>query len=190
MDLMQAILERRSVRKYESTPVSDELISELLDAAVWAPSGTNMQPWYFVAVRSDERRGEILDIMQGVSTKFAPVLDERFANYPEVKRDTLSFIESLGGAPVVVLAFLLKDYPEADRFPLEQSIAAAIQNFMLAAHAKGLKTCWLTAPKLSAPQLEAAFGQGKGPFMGMITLGYGEQPARGPKRKEDRFELI
>ena len=190
MNVMQAILERRSVRKYENRPIPDEIIRELLEAAVWAPSGTNMQPWYFVAVRSRNHIDKLLDIMQGVSKSFAPVLDERFAKFPEVKRDTLTFIESLGGAPVVILAFLLHDYPAENRFPLEQSIAAAIQNLLLAAHSKDIKSCWLTAPTLCAPQIEAAFGQGKGPFMGMATLGYGEQPARGPARKDDRFEII
>jgi len=190
MDVTQAILERRSVRQYDDKAISDDIINELLEAAVWAPSGTNMQPWYFVAVRSSERLNELLAIMQGVSTNFAPTLSERFPNHPQVVRDTLSFIENLGGAPVVVLAFLLQDYPVETRFQCEQSVAAAIQNMLLSAHAKGLKSCWLTAPKLSAPQIEAAFGKDKGPFMGMVTIGYGEQPARSPKRRDDRFEIV
>jgi len=51
MDVRTAIADRRSIRQYKKTPVSDELLNELLEAARLAPSGTNHQPWRFVIVR-------------------------------------------------------------------------------------------------------------------------------------------
>ena len=48
---MEAILARRSIRKYTDQPVSDEQVTDLLRAAMAAPSAYNQQPWQFVVVR-------------------------------------------------------------------------------------------------------------------------------------------
>jgi len=45
------IFKRRSIRKFSSEPVSDDQIHDLLEAAMAAPSATNMQPWHFIVVR-------------------------------------------------------------------------------------------------------------------------------------------
>lgn len=50
MDAMEAILSRRSIRKYTSQPVSEQVIKELLEAAMSAPSAGNEQPWHFVVI--------------------------------------------------------------------------------------------------------------------------------------------
>lgn len=189
MDVKQAVLTRRSVRRYDSRPVADDVIAQLLEGAVWAPSGTNLQPWHFVAVRSPQGRAQVLELMAPVKTGFVPYLEKRFPQHPQVQKETLSFIETLGNAPVFVLAFLNKPYQEDKAFPAEQSVAAAIQNLLLLAWEQGLATCWLTAPKVVGPQLEAWFAPEKGPFMGLVTLGYGEQPAHAPPRRDGRWEL-
>ena len=82
--------------------------------------------------------------MGRVTDKFRPVLTERFAKHPETVKQTESFLISLGGAPVCVLAFLLKDYP--DREGTLQSVAAATENLLLAAWDKGIGSCWMSAP--------------------------------------------
>ena len=55
MDLLKAIKERRSVRKFERRPVSPEVLRRLVETACWAPTGGNRQTWRFVIV-TDERR--------------------------------------------------------------------------------------------------------------------------------------
>ena len=52
MEIVEAIRTRRSVRKYKGDPIPEQIIRELLDLAVWAPSGMNSQNWAFV-VRED-----------------------------------------------------------------------------------------------------------------------------------------
>jgi len=54
MDAMEAILSRRSIRKYRSEPVPREVIDELLIAAMSAPSAGNEQPWHFVVIDDRE----------------------------------------------------------------------------------------------------------------------------------------
>ena len=51
MNVKEAIMGRRSVRKYKKTPIREEDIREILEAGIMAPSASNLQPWYFVAVR-------------------------------------------------------------------------------------------------------------------------------------------
>ena len=52
MELMEAIKTRRSVRKFTDEPVPREKLEKIIEAAMWAPSGQNLQPWYFVALPS------------------------------------------------------------------------------------------------------------------------------------------
>ena len=54
MELSEAIRGRRSVRRYTAEPVSREVITAVLEAACWAPSGENYQPWYFLALTKAE----------------------------------------------------------------------------------------------------------------------------------------
>ena len=54
MELTGVIKNRRSVRKYREKPVPRELLEELMEAACWAPSADNAQPWYFVVLTKPE----------------------------------------------------------------------------------------------------------------------------------------
>lgn len=62
METLQAIHIRRSIRKYEDKPVSDELLRELLAAAMTAPSAGNEAPWQFIVVRDRELLTRVKDI--------------------------------------------------------------------------------------------------------------------------------
>jgi nitroreductase len=59
MDVMDAILKRRSIRAFKDDPVPDEAVKRLLEAARWAPSGGNRQFWRFIEVRDPKRLGMI-----------------------------------------------------------------------------------------------------------------------------------
>lgn len=51
METKEAILGRRSIRKYIDKPVELELLQEIIEAAIMAPSAMNTQPWFFVVVQ-------------------------------------------------------------------------------------------------------------------------------------------
>ncbi|RLA96090.1 MAG: hypothetical protein DRG32_05745, partial [Deltaproteobacteria bacterium] len=57
--LLEIIRSRRSIRSYESKEVPREVLERLVEAARWAPSGSNLQPWQFVIVTDEERRREV-----------------------------------------------------------------------------------------------------------------------------------
>lgn len=116
METIEAICTRRSIRKYTSQPVSEEIIHELLAAAMYAPSAGNQQPWHFVVIRARQ----ILDAIP------------EFHPYAKMLKNAPAAI-SVCGDPA------LEKY--RDRWMLDCS--AATQNILLAAHAKGLGAVWV-----------------------------------------------
>ena len=115
MDIFEALRSRRSIRKYEQgRDVEPEKIRICLEAARWAPSASNRQPWHFIVVRSKETREELASI------------------HPYGK--------FMAESPVVV-AVLGDPQKHAKYFRCDPAIAT--QNFLLAAHAQGLGTCWM-----------------------------------------------
>ena len=192
METREALAGRRSVRLYrKDLPVSQEDLTPILDSACMAPSAINLQHWYFVVLRSEEAMSDFKAIMRRVSDKFHPILKDRFAKNPETIRDTETFLNSLGGAPVCILAFFLKnDYP--DRDGAMQSVSAALENLMLAAWDRGLGTCWMSAPQRMGfgPGIQERFAPGKGEFVAAVTLGYPEKVGPMPRRREGRYTIV
>jgi len=191
MELMKVITGRRSVRKYRAESVPREVLEELLTAACWAPSAENTQPWYFVALTKPEEIQSLHAAMEEVAEEIRPHLEEQFPRHPRVVNETASFLRRLGGAPVYVLVFMQKDCSGALRDSMLESIAAAIQNLLLAAHEKGLGTCWVNAATIfgRGSALRERFAPEKGEFVSLITLGYSDQSPRTPSRKPDRWVI-
>ena len=61
-DLFDVVHAQRACRSFAPTPVSDDELGRLLDAATYAPSAENRQPWVFVVVRDDELRDGLHDL--------------------------------------------------------------------------------------------------------------------------------
>lgn len=74
MDVMKAIKERRSIRNYENKAVKKTQIKKLLDAARWAPSASNNQPWEFIVIRDKQIKEEIARIKGQHFIAEAPVV--------------------------------------------------------------------------------------------------------------------
>ena len=125
LDLFEAIEQRRSVRAYTKEDVSEEEVEKLIDAARWAPSAGNIQPWKFVIVRDTK-----------IKQKLAwAALDQTFIEEAPVVivvcADELKSSQGYGNRGVTLYCL--------------QDTAAAVQNILLAAHALGLATCWVGA---------------------------------------------
>lgn len=116
MDAFDAILTRRSIRKYKKKIISDELLQNLLVAAFSAPSAGNQQPWHFVIL--DDRK--ILNVIHTFHPSARMVIEADKAILVCGDLDLEKF----------------KGYWMID-------CAAATQNILLAAHSLGLGACWL-----------------------------------------------
>ena len=190
MELMNAVQTRRSIRRYQDREVPEELLQELLEAACWAPSADNAQPWYFVALTQPEEIAKMQETMEKVSVEIRPQLEENFPNHPQIVHETTAFLCRLGGAPVYILAFLQKDYGR-HRDLMVESVAAAIQTMLLAAHERGLGTCWVNAATDLGygPALQTLYAPDKGEFLSLVAVGWPDQEPKAPRRKPDRWTI-
>ena len=85
MTLMDLIMKRKSVRRYTDEEVPDEDIKYCLEAARWAPSGTNKQSWHFIIIRNKETQEKLVKLMPWAKyNKFAPVAIACLANKKSV----------------------------------------------------------------------------------------------------------
>lgn len=73
-----------------------------------------------------------------------------------------------------------------------QSVSAALENLMLAAWAKGVGSCWMSAAQRMgySDEIRRKFAPGKGEFVAAITLGYPDQAPKMPPRREGRCDFI
>lgn len=60
--LLELLKKRRSTRRYKPDPIPDDAIDKIIEAARWAPSGFNQQPWEFVVVKDPKLREGIVEI--------------------------------------------------------------------------------------------------------------------------------
>lgn len=192
MELKEAIEGRRSCRKFKDIPVSDEDIKAIVESGINAPSATNTQPWYFIAVSDPVVIEELRTVARGGAEVFEGFLKKRFPDHPDVVRSTTQFIGSLGNSPFVVLAFIRNPETGTDDSPVVQSIAAAIENMVLTAYDKGIGSCWMTSlcGGEAAQAIHARFAPERGPLAAIITFGYSDEMPKMPRRKDDRVEYI
>ncbi|WP_378954881.1 nitroreductase family protein [Pelosinus sp. sgz500959] len=139
MDIKQAILNRRSIRSYQSRLIPRKLIEELLEFTIKAPSGKNRQPWRFVVL--EEQNKDML------ATIMAEKIDSRQQQDLDIGSSKIS-INAINQASVVILVFnafskFEKDYNHYRLLTDTQSIGAAIQTMILAAEDFNLGTLWI-----------------------------------------------
>ncbi|MCX7590290.1 MAG: nitroreductase family protein [Kiritimatiellae bacterium] len=115
---LSLIFGRRSVRKYTGKEIGENLLRDLLEAAMAAPSACCKDPWHFVVVRD---KGKLKELSDGLPN--GKMLAEAAAG--------LVVCGSLSEAHDRQLSFMLQD------------CSAAIQNILVAAQALGLGSCWL-----------------------------------------------
>ncbi|MFX0206602.1 MAG: nitroreductase family protein [Candidatus Hodarchaeota archaeon] len=114
MDVLEAIKSRRSIRKYKYNEIDHEIIVKLLEAAQWAPSGGNKQPWQFIIV-SDK---------------------------PKIKMLKMASPGFYGDEAALVFVICLdKERAEGIDYGVNMDLGMAAQNVMLAAYALGLGSC-------------------------------------------------
>jgi F420 biosynthesis protein FbiB-like protein len=173
------VLERRSIRRFKETPVSESVIRRVLEAGIRAPSAHNRQPWRFVVLRAPETR-ENLAIKMG--ERLRADLERDGLEPAAIEVDVARSYARITGATAAVLICLdkqtLDEYPDEKRRTAEyimgvQGVAMAGENILLAAHAEGLGGCWVCAP-LFVPGLVAAELELPPEWepQGMILLGY------------------
>lgn len=200
MDLFDAIRERKSIRRFKQTPVPEEDITKILDAGRFAPSANNAQPWSFVVIRDRcviKKMGDGVRIMLDKMVPFAESEKQaqRLASYKSI------FYTFFENAPLLIAVLLEPHEGDTEKLlarmgytqeeiqrlrPLQglQSVSAAIQNMLLAIHALGYGSCWMTGPLVAQETFGKLLGYGKERFIAaLLPVGVPDEnpPARSRK---------
>jgi nitroreductase len=181
MDVYEAIHQRRSHRKFKSEMPSKAALERVIEAALWAPSGTNAQAWE-ITVMAGKVRDEFVELVSGAIKHLLPMLKK--AQVPEQGQDlVMKFFKNLGGAPVVIAITIGKQPDDPANLTNVQSGAALLQNLLLAAHAEGLGTCWMTGAHSLETEILKFLGKADKQLLAITPVGYSDKEPPVPPRK-------
>jgi nitroreductase len=116
-DVLKAIKNRRTIRRFKPNPIDEEKLQMILDAGRWAPSFSNLQPWRFIVIRD-----------QGLKS----ALDK-------AARESVLHL-GINEAPIIILVCVDR---RIDPLHAIEAGAAATQNMTLAAYSLGLGAGWI-----------------------------------------------
>jgi nitroreductase len=207
MDLFEVIRNRTSIRRFKHMPVPDEDIKKILDAGRLAPSANNTQPWSFLVIRDKDTLKKMVGAVRDMVDRMIPYAeDEKQAQRLAAYKGTYyTFFEN---APVVIAVFMegydagtdkllaRMGYPAEDikrlrPLPGLQSVAAAIEHMLLAIHALGYGSCWMTGPLVAQEEFEKLLGYGKEKFIAaLLPVGVpDEHPQARPRKPLDSIMM-
>ncbi len=163
--VMEALLTRRSIRKYKQTAVPAELVDRIMEAGTYAASGKSRQPWKIIAITDPATQAKIREA------------NARFLSHP--------MADPFYGAPVYLLVVSEKANPNH-----VYDGTLVMGNMMLAAHALGLGSCWINRARemFELPEwqewLRGLGIEGEHEGIGFLALGYTEgEPSPRLERK-------
>ncbi len=165
MNVVDAILKRRSVRSYKDEEVSEETLQKVLNAARMAPSASNRQEWKFVVVRDKEVREDICEATRGQGhVKEAPVVVAGVNTDPGYEMTC-----GISGGTV--------------------DLAIALDHLSLKATEEGLGTCWVGA--FYQDEVRRVLGIPEGyEVVSMMTLGHPKYPLRKESKERKSLEEV
>jgi len=117
-EVLDAIMQRRSIYQFKPEAVPTEKITSILEAGRWAPSYANSQPWEFITITDSKLKQEVV----------------------EIAKETMAAHAGIEGAHVIIATCV---DPEKDPYHFIEDGAVATQNMALAAHSLGLATYWV-----------------------------------------------
>ena len=211
-ELENIIKGRRSVRRWKSQEVPDDVLKKAVELATWAPNGGNFQGWRFIVVKNRQMIETMANAVQAVADNIASWPES--AAWPEEMERARKNASYFRNAPVCIATFVGRYQSAIDkalevRGPSDpaageirafrrtaptsiQSIAAAVATMLLVFQQMGLGAVWLGAPLMATKELNAIL---KAPanmdLTGLVAVGYpDESPKRDRKPVEQVMEFI
>ena len=184
MDTLDALMTRRSVRKFQNRQIPDEILDRIITAGTYAPSALGLQPWGFVVVQNQDVLNHISDYCKPIMIKGMEHakggISEAFLSMLKGERYSIYY-----HAPTVIMVCGMI----SNRFR-EFDCAMCAENMMLAAHALGIGSCWIGSTGVAFDNQEVMAGfeipEGYRP-VGTIVFGY---PAEVPETPEKKAPLM
>jgi nitroreductase len=169
MDLMEAIKERRSIRKYKPDPVPEEALHQVLEAVRWAPSWSNTQCWEIIVIKDAETKSEVLKAMTKPNPAHSAMIEAPVLLVLCGKKAISGYYR---GKPVT---------GKGDWLMFDTGLA--MQTLCLAAHGLGLGT--VVVGMFDHQKAGEILGVPENvEVVAMTPLGFPAAESTGPKRKE------
>ncbi|MFD1954887.1 nitroreductase [Paenibacillus thailandensis] len=179
MNVYEAIRTRRSIGRVKKDPVPREAVERALEAASWAPSHFNTQPWKFIVMTGEGRA----KLGEGYALVAAPSFEGLSAEEREEKlaKERAKAFRS----PVVIAAVCSPSDDKRALFAEELAAShAAVQNLLLALHAEGLAAIWRSGDPMYDPAMKRPFGLSeREQLVGLIYVGYPDMDPPNVTRK-------
>ena len=173
-EVLENIKKRRSIRKYLKDQIKDEELDVIIEAAIYAPTGGNQQPWHFTIIQNKE----IIDYLNVEAKKVMANLPVDFSSIDEIKGNAEQVIKMgksehlhiLYHAPTVIIISGKEDATT----PL-LDCSAATQNILLTAESLDIGSCWIGLARFSFENQEnirkLEIPEGYKPYYA-VSLGY------------------
>jgi nitroreductase len=151
--LLDLVKTRRSIRAFTEDPIADDLVDKIIEAARWAPSGANSQPWEFIVIRQQETKDAIASIVRDMMElgHKAELTRPPELRWPSAARPVTE--PGFKKAPVMILvcgdrrvskSFPLLAYLERGEANFVSALASAFLYMALAATSLGLGCHWVS----------------------------------------------
>jgi nitroreductase len=175
MELDEVIKSRRSIRRYKDQPVSVDLVREVLEAGTWAPSAKNGQQWRFTVLTGEAKRA-LTDLFRRKLEVLSGKITRRNIG------SSFSSCRIMEEAPVLIVVWNAGEMGWETEI---HSVAAAVQNMLLKAHALGLGTCWIGDIFYASYALKKHLGK-PWKLTAAVALGWpAEEPKPRPRKSVD-----
>lgn len=194
--MLELVLGRRSIRRFNGAPIARTDVRELLEQACWAPSPHNAQPWRFTVLFDKEDKTRLAEAM---AAELAGELAQDGLDPEAIERQTQRSVERIETAPVAILCSLHPDglvpYADRRRNDLEwgmavQSVGTVLQTLFLLAAERGIGTCWMAAPMYCPGVVREALSLPNDVEpQALVLMGYPDGPGRVRERREGVIEL-
>jgi nitroreductase len=193
-DFYKLLQSRKSIRKFKSQSVPQDVLQRVLNAALEAPSGKNRQNWRFFVVQG-KKRDEYLRLSQKSWLGIKGVLQKLLK--PSLYEFTERFFYTLGDAPVIVFCFS-QNSPEERHYTSIGSVYMAVENLNLACLVEGLGCCTMGAPLEIKDEVQSFLGvdpqlkEFEGyELLCAVVIGYPDhEPPKAPRQLEGRIRWV
>lgn len=192
-----SISARRTIRSFGAGDVPEAVVREAVAAACTAPAPHHTRPWLFVALRSAAAKRRLLGAM---AEAWREDLGRDGTPAETIERRLAASDAVLGAAPVLVIPFVRfagsHAYADEERSSAEREMfllsgGAAIQNLLLAFHAQGSASCWISSTLFCQEETRAALGIGEEwHALGIVAAGPMPAGAASPRPPLDIAEFL
>ncbi|RUL52031.1 nitroreductase family protein [Lysinibacillus antri] len=175
LSVREAIIGRRSIKKFNGQPVDREDLMQIIDDAVWAPNHQNREPWRLVVACGKE----LFDLHELLRNMAIP-------KWKELTEETLEKqMQKFTTPGAYVFVIVPEDVRQKQRLEDYAAASIFIQNIQLLAWDYGIGACWKTPDFLDAPAFREALGVKQGErIISMLQLGYFDDLPKAAERKK------